>query len=128
MTKWSECGLKPKDDLASWESYRALSLSSIKGTIEIPLDGILFVSDYKSTFTDEVVSVEMQDGKLTAQTKQTQITNDIWDGESLVDESLFVDNYADKHMLLLRNKFSSRALLRQNFKNGCASKTLLSPI
>ena len=115
MTKWSECGLKPKDDLASWESYRALSLSSIKGTIEIPLDGILFVSDYKSTFTDEVVSVEMQDGKLTAQTKQTQITNDIWDGESLVDESLFVDNYADKHMLLLRNKF---------FKS-CAFKTKL---
>ena len=57
----------------------------------------------------------MQDGKLTAQTKQTQITNDIWDGESLVDESLFVDNYADKHMLLLRNKF---------FKS-CAFKTKL---
>lgn len=115
MTKWSECGLKPKSDLASWESYRALSLSSIKGTIEISLDGILFVPDYKSTFTDEVVSVEMQDGKLTAQTKQTQITNDIWDGESLIDESLFVGSYADKHMLLLRNKF---------FKS-CAFKTKL---
>lgn len=60
MKKWSECGLKPKSDIVSWESYRALSLSSIKGTIEIPLEGILFVLDYKSTFTDEVVSVEMQ--------------------------------------------------------------------
>ena len=115
MTKWSECGLKPKIDLASWESYRALSLSSIKGTIEIPLNGLLFVPDYKSTFSDEVVSVEMQDGKLTAQTKQTQISNDIWDGESLLDESLFMGNYADKHMLLLRNKF---------FKS-CAFKTKL---
>ncbi|WP_251546302.1 MULTISPECIES: hypothetical protein [Pumilibacter] len=115
MTKWSECGLKPKSDLASWESYRALSLSSIKGIINIPLNGILFVPDYKSIFTDEVVSVEMQDGKLTAQTKQTQICNDIWDGESLLDESLFVGNYADKHMLLLRNKF---------FKS-CAFKTKL---
>lgn len=115
MTKWSECGLKPKNDLASWESYRTLSLSSIKGTIEIPLNGILFVPDYKSTFTNEVVSVEIQDGKLTAQTKQTQITNDIWDGESLLDESLFVGNYTDKHMLLLRNKF---------FKS-CAFKTKL---
>lgn len=115
MTKWSECGLKQKCDLASWESYRALSLSSIKGTIEIPLDGILFVPDYKSAFTDEVVSVEIQDGNLTAQTKQTQITNDIWDGESLLDESLFAGNYADKHMLLLRNKF---------FKS-CAFKTKL---
>ncbi len=115
MAKWSECGIKPKCDLASWESYRALSLSSIKGTIEIPLDGILFVPDYKSTFTDEVVSVEVQDGKLIAQTKQTQITNDIWDGESLLDESLFVGIFADKHMLLLRNKF---------FKS-CAFKTKL---
>ena len=47
LSRWSECGLKPKADLASWESYKALSLSSIKGTIKIPLDGILFVPDYR---------------------------------------------------------------------------------
>ena len=105
MSKWSECGLKPKTDLASWESYKALSLSSIKGTVDIPLDGILFVPDYKSTFTEDVISVELKDGNLIAEQKQTQITNDIWDGESLLDESVFTDNYADKHMLLLRNKF-----------------------
>lgn len=115
MTKWSDCGLKPTSDLASWESYRALSLSSIKGTIDILLNGILFVPDYKNTFTDEVVSVELQDGKLVAEQKKTQITNDIWDGESLLDESLFAGIYADKHFLLLRNKF---------FKT-CAFKTKL---
>lgn len=115
MSKWSECGLKAQSDLASWESYKALSLSSIKGTVTIPLDGILFVPDYKSTFTDNVVSVEMQDGSLIAQTKQTEITNDIWDGESLLDESVFTGSYADNHMLLLRNKF---------FKS-CAFKTKL---
>lgn len=115
MTKWSDCGLKPTIDLASWESYRALSLSSIKGTIDIPLDGILFVPDYKSTFTDEVVSVELQDGNLVAEQKKAQIANDIWDGESLLDESLFNGMYADKHFLLLRNKF---------FKS-CAFKTKL---
>ncbi len=81
MNKWSECGLKPQKDLASWESYKALSLSSIKGTVEIPLDGILFVPDYKSVFQEEVVSVEIKDGKISDKTKQTQITNDIWDGE-----------------------------------------------
>jgi len=115
MTKWSECGLKPNNDLASWESYRALSLSSIKGMIEIPLNGILFVPDYKSTFVDEVVSVEIQDGKLIAEQKKAEITNDIWDGESLLDESLFSGDYADRHFLLLRNKF---------FKS-CAFKTKL---
>lgn len=82
-----------------------MSISSIKGTVDIPLEGILFVPDYKSIFTEEVISVELKDGKLVAEQKQTEITNDIWDGESLLDESVFVNGYADKHMLLLRNKF-----------------------
>ena len=69
MSKWSECGLKPQKDLASWESYKALSLSSIKGTVEIPLDGILFVPDYKSVFQEEVVSVEIKDGSSLPSTK-----------------------------------------------------------
>lgn len=116
MSKWSECGLKTQTDLASWESYKALSLSSIKDTIDIPLNGILFVPDYKSTFTEEVVSVEVVNGKLTAKTKQAEITNDIWDGESLLDESLFGDSYAYKHMLLLRNKFFKSCAFRTKLK------------
>ncbi len=112
MSKWSECGLKPQKDLASWESYKALSLSSIKGTVDIPLNGILFVPDYKSVFQEEVVSVEIEDGTLSAKTKQTQITNDIWDGESLLDESVFEKYYADSHMLLLRGKFFKSCAFR----------------
>ena len=124
MTKWSECGLKLRKDLASWESYRALSLSSIKGTIEIPLDSILFVPDYKSIFTEEVISVELKDGKLVAEQKQTQITNDIWDGESLLDESLFTGNYADKHMLLLRNKFFKSCAFRNRLQKWFKDKNI----
>ena len=105
MEKWGECGLKSTGDLASWEAYKSLSLSSLKGTIDIPLNGILFIQDCKSEFTEEVVSVEVKDGALVATTKEATIKNDIWDGESLLDESVFSDNYADKHMLLLRNKF-----------------------
>lgn len=105
MEKWGECGLKPAGDLASWESYKSLSLSSLKGTIDIPLNGILFIQDCKSEFIEEVVSVEVKDGALVATTKETRIENDIWDGESLLDESLFVEDYTERHMLLLRNKF-----------------------
>lgn len=124
MAKWSECGLKPKMNLASWESYKALSLSCIKGTVKIPLEGILFVSDYKSTFTDEVISVEVQDGTLTSAHKQTEITNDIWDGESLLDESVFRGNYADKHMLLLRNKFFKSCAFRTKLKKWFQDKNI----
>jgi len=112
MDKWSACGLKPQTDLASWESYKALSLSSIKGTVGIPLNGSLFVPDHKSTFMEEVVSVGLNDGKLVAEQKQTEITNDIWDGESLLDESVFENGYADKHMLLLRNKLFKSCAFR----------------
>ena len=105
MEKWGECGLKPTGDLASWEAYKSLSLSSLKGTIDIPLNGMLFIQDCKSEFFEEVVSVEEKDGVLVATTKETTIENDIWDGESLLDESLFTGDYIEKHMLLLRNKF-----------------------
>lgn len=124
MAKWSECGLKPKTDLASWESYKALSLSSLKGMVNIPLECILFVPDYKSTFTDEVVSVEIQDGALTAAHKQTEISNDIWDGESLLDESVFRGNYADKHMLLLRNKFFKSCAFRTKLQKWFQDKKI----
>lgn len=105
MEKWGECGLKPTGDLASWEAYKSLSLSSLKGTIDIPLNGILFIQDCKSEFFEEVVSVEAKNGVLVATPKETTIENDIWDGESLLDESLFTGDYIEKHMLLLRNKF-----------------------
>ena len=124
MTKWSECGLKLRRDLASWESYRALSLSSIKGTIEIPLDSILFVPDYKSIFTEEVISVELKDGKLVAEQKQTEITNDIWDGESLLDERVFENSYTDKHMLLLRNKFFKSCAFRTRLQKWFKDKNI----
>ena len=124
MAKWSECGLKPKMNLASWESYKALSLSSIKGTVKFPLEGILFVPDYKSTFTDEVISVEVQDGTLTSAHKQTEITNDICDGESLLDESVFRGNYADKHMLLLRNKFFKSCAFRTKLQKWFQDKNI----
>lgn len=124
MAKWSECSIKPKTDLASWESYKALSLSSIKGAVNIPLEGILFVPDYKSTFTDEAVSVELQDGMLTSAHKQTEITNDIWDGESLLDERAFQENYADKHMLLLRNKFFKSCAFRTKMQKWFQDKNV----
>ena len=124
MSKWSECGLKPQKDLASWESYKALSLSSIKGTVEIPLNGILFVPDYKSVFQEDVVSVEIEDGTLSAKAKQTQITNDIWDGESLLDESIFEKYYADRHMLLLRGKFFKSCAFRTKLQKWFKDKNI----
>lgn len=124
MEKWGECGLKPTGDLASWESYKSLSLSSLKGTIDIPLNGILFIQDCKSDFFEEVVSVEEKDGVLVATTKETTIENDIWDGESLLDESLFTGDYVEKHMLLLRNKFFKSCAFRTKLQKWFKDKNI----
>ena len=124
MEKWGECGLKPTGDLASWESYKSLSLSSLKGTIDIPLNGILFIQDCKSEFFEEVVSVEEKDGVLVSTTKETTIENDIWDGESLLDESLFTGDYAKKHMLLLRNKFFKSCGFRTKLQKWFKDKNI----
>ena len=124
MSKWGECGLKPTGDLASWEAYKSLSLSSLKGTIDVPLNGILFIPDYKSEFFEEVVSVEEKEGVLVATTKETTIENDIWDGESFLDESLFVEDYDEKHMLLLRNKFFKSCAFRTKLQKWFKDKNI----
>ena len=125
MEKWGECGLSNRgESLASWEAYKALSLSSIKGIIEIPLDGILFIPDCKSEFLEEVVSVAEKNRVLDASTQETSITTDIWDGESLLDDSLFVDEYAERHMLLLRNKFFKTCGFRTKLKEWFKDKNI----
>ena len=117
MKTWGECGLKNgKESLAAWESYKSLSLSAIKGKITIPLEGILFVEDMVCSCREEVISISGTENlSLTAEKKIEEIKNNIWDGESLLDESIFDNSeiFSSKHMLLLRNKF---------FKS-CAFKT-----
>ncbi len=126
MAKWGECGLKNNGDTASWEAYKSLSLSSVKGFVKIPLDGILIVPDYKSQFSEECVSVEEKDGKLFSTKKRVDICNDIWDGESLLDESIFEKEYSDRHMLLLRNKFFKSCAFRTKLQKWFQDKKINS--
>lgn len=108
MTKWDRCGLKIKNgqeiDLAAYEAYISLPMSSIINTINILPENILIIEDYKSIFKEKAVAIEEKDGKLTAAEKTVDIANSIWDGQSLMDVSLFAE-YPNKGMLLLRNRF-----------------------
>lgn len=117
MHQWDMCGLHVEDgqpiDLASWEAYIALPISSIIDTIHIPLDSILVVDDYESTFTEDVVAVEIEDNHLVSSHKPVKITNNIWDGQSLMDKSLF-GAYESKGMLLLRNRFFKSCCFNTN--------------
>jgi hypothetical protein len=123
MEKWSRCGIPIKEgdkvDLAAWEAYISLPMSSIIDTVEIYPENILVIDDYESHFDDEVVAVGIKDGKLHSEQKTASIKNSIWDGQSLMDSSLF-GKYSDKGMLLLRNRFFKTCAFNTNIQKWLA--------
>ena len=122
MDKWSSCGINPKskavkENIVSWEAYRALSLSEIKNIININPEHILVLKDYEHVFYSNGIQVTINDKKLVEEEKQSiQIKNNIWDGEGLLDSSYFVGEYADKGMMLLRNRFFKSCVFNTNLR------------
>ena len=106
ILKFSSGTIKPKYgqeiDLAAYESYIALPSSSIIDTLPISPENILVIDDYDSIFRENVVETHDENGWLTTSEKNCEIVNSIWDGQSLMDISLFGD-YSDYGMVLLRN-------------------------
>lgn len=119
MNRWNLCGLQVRKgreiDLAALESYIALTLSSIIDTIELQPENILLIDDYKDSFIEDVVATRIVDGRLSTQEEEIQITNNIWDGQSLLDTSVFKEyGYEDKGMLLLRNRMFKSCCFNTN--------------
>ena len=117
--KWEMCGIKIKKggfvDLASLEPYIALTLSSIIDTIQIKPENFLVIDDYTSIFKDNAVATRLIDGKLSSNPEIVEVSNSIWDGESLMDKSLF-GNYQEKGMLLLRGRFFKSCCFNTNIQ------------
>ena len=124
MMAWSSCGLSSDGvaDQASWQAYIALTLSSIENVIKLPKKSILIIRDRVSRFTTEAVCVKETDGhNLMAEEEKTEVENVIWDGEALLDVSVFEENdYADKGMMLLRNRFFKTCAFNTNLQQWFA--------
>ena len=94
MMKWSYNGLyyRPDEslDLASIEAYLSLPMSSIISTLQILPENILLIDDYESIFKDKVMATRVNEShRLYTQEEEIEISNSIWDGQSLMDSSLF---------------------------------------
>ena len=89
-------------DLAAFESYISLPSSSIIGTIKICPENILVIDDYESSFNEDVIKTYNRNGVLITEEDNCNIKNSIWDGQSLMDISLFGE-YSNYGMVLLRN-------------------------
>lgn len=104
-------------DLASLEAYISLTTSSIIDTITIHPENILVVDDYSSVFSDNVLATKIVNNKLFTEQQTVEISNSIFDGESLLDVSVFdKNNYQDKGMLLLRNRFFKSCCFNTNIQ------------
>lgn len=129
MNKWSMCGIKvnegDKCDLASIEAYQALTLSSIIDTLEINKENILVIDDYESVFKDSVIATEIVGGELVTSEKEADVSNSIWDGQSLLDISAF-GKYRKKGMLLLRNRFFKSACFNTNLQRWFIDNEIIS--
>lgn len=119
MFKWGCCGIDPtklkEPDLAAFEAYIGLTLSSIIDTIEIYPENILVVDDYESSFQEKMIITREVDGWLSSKVEDTIVTNKIWDGQSLMDVSLF-EGYEEHGMLLLRNRFFKSCCFNTNLQ------------
>lgn len=115
-----QCGLNIKDgdelDIAAFEAYIALPTSSIIDILEIRPENILVIDDWTSTFHDNAICTDLdEDGWLKTEEKEMEISNSIWDGQSLIDFSL-MGKYQSKGMLLLRNKFFKSCCFNTNIQ------------
>lgn len=103
------------DDIVSAEAYSALSLSSLEDMLHLDISNILFMRDVKCEFHTKGMNVTAdEDGNISAETKWSRVENNLFDGEALLDESVFEKaGRSNKGMMLLRNRY---------FK-GCAFNT-----
>ncbi len=120
MHRWELCGLDINEndeiDLAAFEAYISLPSSSCIDTLEIKPENILVINDYESEFEDDVIAVYGEGENFIAKEIRAKIKNSIWDGQSLMDESLYAEKYSDKTMLLLRNRFFKSACFKTRIR------------
>lgn len=130
MIEWSSCGLDAEkvSDQASFQAYMSLTLSSIEKIINIPKQSILLIRDQHSIFTDKVIRVVEKGSNLDAICEDAEIDNIVWDGEALLDSSVFKENgYPEKGMMLLRNRFFKTCAFNTNLEQWFKDNGITRP-
>ena len=107
-------------------AYSSLITSSIVGRIKIEPENILIMDDFKVPFMTDVVSVEMNDDKecIAVPRKNYEVTNELWDGQALIDSSIF-PAWADGYVLLRHHMTKCAAFcthIQRFFKDYCVER------
>ena len=111
MMEWTWLGYSPKKlknlhlPYVELKAYEALVNSNIKGVVNIHPDEILLLDDKKNEFRTWATMVDEYEGKFSLERAHMLIKNNVFDGECLVDNSVFEKAKIDAGMMLLRNFF-----------------------
>lgn len=118
--EWEMCGLMIEMgdpvDLAALESYISLPTSSAIDILTIDPRSILIIPDCESKFKEDSIIVEMDENKrVIAREGEIEISNSIFDGQSLIDKSI-MGEYDCYGMVLLRNRFFKSCCFNTNIQ------------
>lgn len=113
MIDWTWMGKafrkKEMCNLTDAKAYETLVASNLIGTITLDPKHILLLDDIEHDFLSPLYSanVGLEEGQVYVnRVYGDRVTNNVFDGECLVDESVFIENECeDKGMMLLRNFF-----------------------
>lgn len=91
-------------------AYQSLIASSIEGRVQIPPEDILILKDVDSFCRTNVVSIEINEDKhcITVPKENYEVCNTIFDGQALIDESVFPD-WGNGYILLRQHFFKAAA-------------------
>ena len=122
MINWSFAGIEHKKateiDVAGAEAYISLPTSSSIDRFILRPENILLIKDEKSIFKDTVMATKfineeydnegnIINGDLKTEIDTKEISNSIFDGESLLDESLFLTKGMQQGMIIRNNIFNN---------------------
>ena len=132
LTSNAKVNLTSAVDLASYEAYRSLMLSTKIDSIEIKPENILLISDWESVFKEKCNVTYVYNKKLVTKMKEVEVHNSIWDGQSLIDKSIMfakrikdkkeeIIDYSAKGMVLLRNVMFKSCCFNANIQDWFAA-------
>src|SRR5699024_10176281 len=97
-------------------AYDTLVTATAIGYINIPLDKILILQDEEVKAKVPAVSVEVENGRCAVKrsSDRREVSNILWDGMGLIDESIFPDNM--NGFIYCRSHFFKACLFRGNIQ------------
>ena len=106
---------KKNVDIVAWSAYQSLVAGAAEGFITLPWEHILVVKDEEVESEKRGYSVKVKDGHCVVERSGTEkIKNTLWDGQGLLDESVFPKTA--EGFVYLRNHFFKACMFRCNIQ------------